>query len=161
MEWIPHHTCGIPRQLMSPNVTSKQPGSFKWFIQKLSPYQILSLVQGNGGVASIWALSSSSIFFAHDDICKGLDLPGIIAADGIKKNNDGYANDVNTYAGEMTNDIYIANNAMTCLATGAQKWANLCDAIAQSIVFHKCIVQILSFVNVNSSLKIDYETNSP
>ena len=58
----------------------------------------------------------------------------------------------------MTNEIYAANNIMTRLATGAQKWANLCDVIAQSIVFHKCNVQVLSFTNVKSSLKIDYET---
>ena len=58
----------------------------------------------------------------------------------------------------MTNDICAADNVMTRLATWAQKWANLCDVIAQSIAFHKCIVQILSFVSVNSSLKKDYKT---
>ena len=58
----------------------------------------------------------------------------------------------------MANDIHAANNIMTRLATGTQKWANLCDIIAQSIAFHKCIVQVLSFTNVESSLKIDYET---
>ena len=99
---------------------------------------------------------SSSIFTAHNDIYKGLNLPGITAADGIKKKNDGYANDIDTYEGEMTNNIYAADNGMTHLATGAQKWANLRDVIAQSIAFHKCIVQILSFVHVHSSLKIDY-----
>ena len=72
--------------------------------------------------------------------------------------NDGYFDDVDTYAGEMANDINAANNVMTRLATGAQKWANLCDVITQSIAFHKCSVQILNFINVKQSLKIEYET---
>ena len=63
------------------------------------PHQILGLIQGNAGVAGILALSSSSLFWAHDKIYKGLDLPGIIPSDGIKKNNDGYVNDIDTYAG--------------------------------------------------------------
>ena len=46
--------------------------------------------------------------------------------------NDGYFDDVDTYAGEMANDINAANNVMTRLATGDQKWANLCDVIVQS-----------------------------
>ena len=57
----------------------------------------------------------------------------------------------------MTNNILTADNVMTQLGSGAQKWVNLCDVIAQSIAFHKCIVQILSFTNVKGSLKIDYE----
>ena len=60
-------------------------------------------------------------------------------ADGIKTDNNGYVDDVDTYAGEMTNDIYAANNVMTCLATGAQNWANLCNVIAQSIAFHNAL----------------------
>ena len=64
---------------------------------------------------------------------------------------------VDTYAGDMTNNIFTADNVMIQLSTGSQKWANLCDVIAQSIAFHKCIVQILSFTNVNGSLEIDYE----
>ena len=122
------------------------------------PHWILGLVQDSTGVAILWALSSSSLFYVHDNIYKGLDLPGTILSDGIKNNIYGYVDNVDTYAGEMTNNIYIANNVMTHLSTGAQKWANLCNVIAQSIAFHKCIVQILSFTSVKSSLKIDYET---
>ena len=59
-------------------------------------HQILGLVQGNGSVASLWAILSSSIFTAHYDIYRGLGLPGITAADGIKKENDGYVNNVDT-----------------------------------------------------------------
>ena len=58
----------------------------------------------------------------------------------------------------MTNNIHTVDNVMIHLSTGAQKWVNLCNIIAQSITFHKCIVQILSFTNVKSSLKIDYDT---
>ena len=87
-------------------------------------------------MASLCVLLSSSIFFAHGDIYKGLDLPGITAADGIKKNDDGYIDDDDTYAGEMTSNIYAANNVMTRLATGVENWANLCDDIVQSIAFH-------------------------
>ena len=62
------------------------------------PYRILGLVQGNGGVASFWALMSSINFFARDNIYKGLDFPGITAANGIKKNNGRYVNNVDTCA---------------------------------------------------------------
>ena len=72
---------------------------------------------------------SSTNCVAHDNIYNDLDLPGITAADGIKKNNDGYDDDVDIYAREMVNDIYEAKNTMTRLATGAQKWANLWDVI--------------------------------
>ena len=128
-------------------------GSYKYS----PPHRILGLVQGSIGVAGLWALSSSSLFWAHSNKYEGLDLPGIILTDGIKKNNNGYVDDVNTYAGEMTKDIHTADNVMTRLSTGAQKWANLCNGIAQSTAFHKCIAQILSFTNVKSSLKIDYK----
>ena len=84
------------------------------------PHQILGLIQGNAGVAGLWALSSSSLFFKHDKIYRGLDLPGIIPSDGIKKNNDGYVNDVDTYTGDMTNDILTADNVMTWLGTGVR-----------------------------------------
>ena len=134
------------------------PRSLKRVLQRhpTPPHQILGLIQGNAGVSGLWALSSSSLFCAHDKIYNGLDLPGIILSDGIKKNNDGYVDHhIGTYAGDMTNDILAADNVMTQLDTGAQKWANLSDLIAQSIAFHKCIAQILSFTNVNGSLKID------
>ena len=109
-------------------------------------------------MTSLWALSRSSRFCAHDNTYEGLDLLGIIISDGIKEKNDGYVDNVDTYTGEITNDIYVAHNVMTCVTTGAQKWANLCGVTAQSIAFHKYIVQTLSFTNVKSSLKIDYAT---
>ena len=58
----------------------------------------------------------------------------------VLKNNGGYVKDGSTYAGGMTNDINTADKVVTRLSTGAQEWANLCNVIAQSIAFHKCIV---------------------
>ena len=84
------------------------------------PHRILGLVQGNAAVASFWGLSSSSLFCAHDKIYPGLDLPGIIPSDGIKKSNDGYVDDVDTYAGAMTNNIFAADNVMIQLSTGSE-----------------------------------------
>ena len=107
------------------------------------------------GVTSCWALMSSTHLYAHDIFYIGLDLPGIIVTDGISNNNDVYMGDVDTYAGAMENDIHAVDNVMTRLATGTQIWANLCNVIAQSIAFHKYIVQILSYTNVKSSLRID------
>ena len=38
---------------------------------------------------------------------------GIIVLDGIKKSNDAYVDDIDTYAGATENDIHAADNAMT------------------------------------------------
>ena len=77
--------------------------------------------------------------------------------DGIKKHNDAYVDNADTHERAMENDTYMADNFISQLGTGAQKCANLCNVIAQSIVFQEFTVKFLSFTNLNSSLKTDHK----
>ena len=51
-----------------------------------------------------------------------------------------------------------ANNVMVQLADEAQKWTNLLNIVAQSTAFHKRMTQILLYIPVKSSIRIDYDT---
>ena len=50
-----------------------------------------------------------------------------------------------------------SNSVMSRLTTGAQKWSNLQDVAAASIAFHTCTAQLLGYIDVGSSLEIDYD----
>ena len=81
----------------------------------------------------------------------------MIGKTGIRKNNDAYADDVDTWAGSMDYGQVESQSVMCKLTEGAQKWYNIQDVAAASTAFHKCITQILGHIVVALSLVIDYE----
>ena len=107
-------------------------------------------VQGKGDVPSLWCMVSSTLLRAHRALYRGISLP-------IHKNNDGYVDDVDTWAGSIASDPEITTMVLNHLQEGAQKWADLQDVVGQSTAFHKCFVQILSHTLERNQYKIDYE----
>ena len=106
-------------------------------------------------------MTSSTLLAAHGKLYEGIDLPSVCGKDkGIKKNNDAYVDDVDTWAGSLSNGRDAADEVMFHLMDGAQKWSDVQDVVAASTAFHKCMVQILSHVAVNGSMVIDYEYRS-
>ena len=75
---------------------------------------------------------------------------------GIKKNNDAYVDDVDTWSGQLGYGRTVANNVMISLNGGAQKWSNVQDVVAASTAFHKCMCQVLAWAVLKGSLAIDY-----
>jgi ribonuclease HI len=95
---------------------------------------------------------------AHRELYDGITLPSVVGKTGIRKNNDGYVDDVDTWAGSLEVDPEVAKWVIQHLEQGAQKWADLQDVVGQSTAFHKCFVQILAHNLVRDSYEIDYET---
>ena len=88
---------------------------------------------------------------------EGMHLPSVAGKAGIKRNNDAYVDDVDTYAASMENSPGTAEDVMTTLTSGAQKWTNVQDVVAASTAFHKCITQVLSWKERKGSLEVDYD----
>jgi len=102
-------------------------------------------------------MASSIILFAHALLYTGLNLPSVVGKKGIEKNNDAYADDVDTWASYMDYGRIESNSLMSRLTTGVQKWSNLQDVAASSTAFHKYTTQLLGYINERSSLVIDYD----
>ena len=102
-------------------------------------------------------MTSSILLFSHAILYPGIVLPSVIGKTGIKKNNDAYADDVDTWAESMDYGQVELHSVMCKLIEGDQKWSNIQDVAAAPIVFHKCITQILGHIVVALSLVIDYE----
>jgi len=116
-------------------------------------------VQGKADVASLWTMVSSSILMAHRQVYQGIDLPSVVGkSQGIKKNNDGYVDDVDVWAATLENDPEVAEMVMVNLAVGTQSLANLFDVVSQSTAFHKCFCQVLAWKLVDGLYEIDYTT---
>ena len=122
-------------------------------------YRIKGETQGLADVASIWAMKSSQLLTAHSFLYNGIHLPGVNGKTGIKRNNDAYVDDVDTYAASMENKPGTAEDVMTTLTCGAQKWTNIQDVVAASTAFHKCLTQILSWKERKGTLEVDYDFN--
>ncbi len=85
-------------------------------------------------------MTSSTLLRAHGFLYDGIDLSSTCGkATGIKKNNDAYVDDVNTWAGLLENGHEAADQVMHTLWKGAQSWANIQDVVSQSTAFHKCM----------------------
>jgi hypothetical protein len=63
--------------------------------------QIIGELQGKGDVALIYMMLSSTVLDAHATMYSGLELSPATPGPGIRKRNDGYVDDVNTWAGCM------------------------------------------------------------
>ena len=120
--------------------------------------KIAGEIQGRGTVGRLITMSCGTLLDADGSIYTGLDLPVITGTNSVQKNNDAYGDDVDTCVGSMENGPLEANNVMVHLTDGSPKWTNFPDVVAQSTAFHKCTAQILSYIQVKSSLKIDYDT---
>ena len=58
--------------------------------------RIMGEIQGKGNIASFWALISSALLPAHSLMSQCLKLLGVDDKVYIEKNNDAYADDVDT-----------------------------------------------------------------
>ena len=119
--------------------------------------RIIGEIQGKGDVATLWAFISSTLLLAHSLLWTGLDLPSSTGGPGLKRNNAGYVDDVDTMAGSTEYGPEATHQVMHHLEVGAQKWANIQDVVAQSTAFHKCAVSALAWKEEKSSLVIDYD----
>jgi hypothetical protein len=63
--------------------------------------RIIGELQGKGDVALIYALQSSTVLTAHATMYQGIRLLPASPGPGIKKCNDGYIDNVNTWSGSM------------------------------------------------------------
>ena len=86
-------------------------------------------------------MTSSTLLEAHGKLYKGIQLPSVYGKEhGIKKNNDAYVNDVNTWAGSLSNGSDAADEVMEQLMDRAQQWSGIQDVVAASTAFYKYTV---------------------
>jgi len=115
------------------------------------------IIQDKGDVASLWTMTSSIIVYAHALLHAGLVPPSVIGKTGNKKNNDAYADDVDTWAGSLDYGQIELHIVICKLTEGAQKWSNIQNVAAASASFPKCITQLLGHIVVASSLVFNYD----
>ena len=71
-------------------------------------------------------MTSSTLIKAHGKLYKGIQLPSVCGKEhGIKKNNDAYVDNVDTWAGSLSNRSDAADEVMYQLMDGAQKWSDI------------------------------------
>jgi hypothetical protein len=75
----------------------------------------------------------------------------------IRKQNDGYVDDVNTWAASMEWDSDAVEHTLYILNEGAQSLTNLNEVGGGSTAFHKCACLLLSWIFNGKRLLIDYE----
>jgi hypothetical protein len=76
--------------------------------------------QGKGDVAILYALWSSIVLNAHSTMYEGINLPSPIPGLSISKRNDGYVDDVNTWAASMQCDGNAVDHTIYRLNKGSQ-----------------------------------------
>jgi hypothetical protein len=76
--------------------------------------------QGKGDVASLYAALCSTVMQAHSEVFEGLDLPPPAPGPGIKKRNDAYVDDANTWAGQLEREPDAVEKVLYRLKSGAQ-----------------------------------------
>jgi hypothetical protein len=119
-------------------------------------------LQGKGDVAPLYALLSSSIMDAHKSMYGGVELPSPVLGPCIRKINNGYVDDVNTFSASMETGLLAEEDTLYRLERGAQSLTDLNDTSGGATAFHKCATQLLSWrsdgrrlvINDNSELKI-------
>jgi hypothetical protein len=102
-------------------------------------------LQGKGDVAPLYALLSSSIMDAHGTLYNGVDLPSPVSGPSIRKINNGYVDDVNTFAASMEVGLLAEEQVMYSLERGAQSLTDLNDTSGGATAFHKCATQLLGW----------------
>ena len=117
--------------------------------------------QGKGDVALLYAILSSIIFDAHAKLYGGMTLPGATPGPGISKRNDGYVDDVNTWAGMLRRDLDTVEQVTYQLQKGSQSLTDLNETSGGSTAFHKCAVQLLRWKQGRRTLEINYDMDYP
>eukprot|EP00956_Cyclotella_meneghiniana_P006228 scaffold8104_cov47-Cyclotella_meneghiniana.AAC.6 len=112
-------------------------------MRRLGEPEIAGELQGKGDVAILYCLQSSITMNAHATLFPEMVLPSPASERAIKKRNDGYVDDVNTWAGEMDLDHGVEESVMYDLQQCAQGLTNLNEVSGGSTAFHKCACQIL------------------
>jgi hypothetical protein len=115
--------------------------------------------QGKGDVAIVYVLQSSTLFDAHATLSPGLCLPPPVPGPGIKKRNDGYVDDVDTWAGVMEYHLLAAEEAMYALQKSSQYLTDLNEVPGGSTAFHKCAVFLLSWKTGPRKLEINQDVS--
>ena len=113
--------------------------------------------QGKGDVAILYAILSSIVLNAHATMYAGIALPSPIPNLEIRKRNDGYVDDVNTWAASMEWDNEAVEYVLNTLNEGAQILTNLNEVGGGSTAFHKCACILMSWTFNGKRLVIDYE----
>ena len=67
-----------------------------------------------------------------------------------------YIDEVDTYAASMSNVTKAAACIMEKLQKGTQKHSNVQYVVTASTEFHKCLVQILSYITMHRLLQVSY-----
>eukprot|EP00956_Cyclotella_meneghiniana_P006230 scaffold8106_cov56-Cyclotella_meneghiniana.AAC.2 len=119
--------------------------------------EIAGELQGKGDVAILYCLQSSITMNAHATLFPEMVLPSPASERAIKKRNDGYVYDVNTWAGEMDLDLGVEESVMYDLQERAQGLTNLNEVSGGSTAFHKCACQILMWKSNGVTLEINEE----
>ena len=81
--------------------------------------------QGKGDVAGLYAILSSTVMQAHSEVYDGLDLPPPAPGPGIRKRNDAYVDDANTWAGQLEREPDVVEKVLYKLKLGAQSLTDL------------------------------------
>jgi hypothetical protein len=113
--------------------------------------------QGKGDVAILYAMLSSIVLDAHASLYEGIELSSPFPGPIIKKRNDGYVDDVNTWAANMQCDSDVVDYVIYRLNKGSQLLADLNEVGGGSTAFHKCASSLLAWVSNGKKLVIDYE----
>jgi hypothetical protein len=115
-------------------------------------------LQGKGDVAPLYALLSSSIMDAHRTLYQGVEMPSPFPGPAIRKINNGYVDDVNTFAASMETGLLAEEDTMYRLERGAQSLTDLNDTSGGATAFHKCATQLLGWRSDGKRLVIPEES---
>ena len=110
--------------------------------------------QGKGDVASLYAALSSTVMQAHSRVYKGLDLPPPTLGPGIRKRNDAYVDDANTWAGQLEREPDVVEKVLHDLKEGAQSLTDLQDVSGGAMAFYKCFIQLMAWKAGNNTLEL-------
>jgi hypothetical protein len=99
---------------------------------------------------------------AHKSMYGGVELPSPVLGPCIRKINNGYVEDVNTFSASMETGLLAEEDTFYRLERRAQSLTDLNDTSGGATAFHKCATQLLSWrsdgkrlvINDNSELKI-------
>jgi hypothetical protein len=115
--------------------------------------------QGKGDVAIIYVLQSSTLFDAHAKLSPAMILPPPAPGPGITKRNDGYVDDVDTWAAVPEYGLNSTEQAMYRLQRSSQYLTDLNEVPGGSTAFHKCAVFILSWRTGPKTLEINRDVS--
>jgi hypothetical protein len=94
---------------------------------------------------------------AHSEVYDGLNLPPPTPGPGIKKRNDAYVDDANTWAGQLEQEPDVVEKVLYKLKLGAQSLTDLQDVSGGAMAFYKCFIQLMAWKNGPNRLELRRE----